>query len=89
MHCVRKVTDTLYWVGANDRHTPLFENIHPSPPGVSYNSYLLLDEKTVLFDCVDWSAAPQLVENVAHLLNGRALDYIVLHHLEPDHGAGR
>lgn len=88
MHCVRKVTDTLYWVGANDRHTPLFENIHPIPQGVSYNSYLLLDEKTVLFDCVDWSAAPQLVENVAHLLNGRALDYIVLHHLEPDHGAG-
>ena len=88
MHCVRKVTDNLYWVGANDRRTALFENIHPIPQGVSYNSYLLLDEKTVLFDCVDWSAAPQLVENVEHLLAGRDLDYIVLHHLEPDHGAG-
>ena len=88
MHCVRKVTDELWWVGANDRRTPLFENIHPIPNGVSYNSYLLLDEKTVLFDCVDWSAAPQLVENVEHLLEGRELDYIVLHHLEPDHGAG-
>ena len=88
MRCVRKVTGDLYWAGANDRHTPLFENIHPIPRGVSYNSYLLLDEKTVLFDCVDWSAAPQLVENVESLLQGRDLDYIVLHHLEPDHGAG-
>ncbi len=88
MHCVRKIADDLYWVGANDRHTTLFENIHPIPNGVSYNSYLLLDEKTVLFDCVDWSAAPQLVENVEYLLQGRELDYIVLHHLEPDHGAG-
>ena len=88
MYNVRKVTEELWWVGANDRHTTLFENIHPIPNGVSYNSYLLLDEKTVLFDCVDWSAAPQLVENVEHLLQGRKLDYIVLHHLEPDHGAG-
>ena len=88
MHSVREVTENLWWVGSNDRRTPLFENIHPIPEGVSYNSYLLLDEKTVLFDCVDWSAAPQLVENVEHLLNGRELDYIVLHHLEPDHGAG-
>lgn len=88
MHNVRQVAPDLWWVGANDRRTTLFENIHPIPRGVSYNSYLLLDEKTVLFDCVDWSAAPQLVENVEHLLNGRGLDYIVLHHLEPDHGAG-
>lgn len=88
MHCVRKVTDGLWWVGANDRRTALFENIHPIPEGVSYNSYLLLDEKTVLFDCVDWSAAPRLVENVEFLLQGRELDYIILHHLEPDHGAG-
>ncbi len=88
MQCVRRVAEDLWWVGADDRHTSLFENIHPIPQGVSYNSYLLLDEKTVLFDCVDWSAAPQLVENVESLLAGRELDYIVLHHLEPDHGAG-
>lgn len=88
MRCVRKVTEDLWWVGADDRRTALFENIHPIPKGVSYNSYLLLDEKTVLFDCVDWSAAPQLIENVASLLGERPLDYIVLHHLEPDHGAG-
>lgn len=88
MRCVRKITEELWWVGADDRRTALFENVHPIPQGVSYNSYLLLDEKTVLFDCVDWSAAPQLVENVESLLCGRELDYIVLHHLEPDHGAG-
>ena len=88
MRCVRKITEELWWVGVDDRRTTLFENIHPIPNGVSYNSYLLLDEKTVLFDCVDWSAAPQLVENVEALLAGRELDYIVLHHLEPDHGAG-
>lgn len=88
MHCVRKVTDDLWWVGANDRRTALFENIHPIPRGVSYNAYLLLDEQTVLFDTVDWSAAPQLIENVEHLLGDRSLDYVVCHHLEPDHGAG-
>lgn len=50
MYCVRKVVDDLYWVGGNDHRLALFENIHPIPRGVSYNSYLLLDEKTVLFD---------------------------------------
>ena len=53
MHCVRKVTEDLYWVGSNDRRLELFENIFPIQKGVSYNSYLLLDEKTVLFDTVD------------------------------------
>ena len=56
MYCVRNVTEDLYWVGANDHRLTLFENIHPIPRGVSYNAYLLLDEKTVLFDTVDWSA---------------------------------
>ena len=87
MYCVRQVTDQLYWVGANDRRLPLFENIHPIPRGISYNSYLLLDEAAVLFDTVDWSACRQLMENLEHLLDGRALDYVVIHHMEPDHGA--
>ena len=87
MYCVRNVTDDLYWVGANDRRLSLFENIHPIPRGVSYNSYLLLDEKTVLFDTVDWSACRQLLDNVEHLLGDRPLDYIVVNHMEPDHGA--
>lgn len=87
MYCVRKVTDDLYWVGANDRRLTLFENIHPIPRGVSYNSYLLLDEKTVLFDTVDWSAGRQFLENVEHVLDGRKLDYLLINHMEPDHGA--
>ena len=87
MHCVRTVTDHLYWVGANDHRLHLFENIHPIPRGVSYNAYLLLDEKSVLFDTVDWSACRQLLENIAYLLDGKPLDYLVINHMEPDHGA--
>lgn len=87
MYCVRKVVDDLYWVGGNDHRLALFENIHPIPRGVSYNSYLLLDKKTVLFDTVDWSICRQFLENVEYLLDGRPLDYLVVNHMEPDHGA--
>lgn len=87
MYCVRNITEDLFWVGANDRRLALFENVHPIPQGVSYNSYLLLDEKTVLFDTVDWSGCRQFLENVKHVLNGRPLDYLVINHMEPDHGA--
>ena len=87
MYCVRKVVDDLYWVGGNDHRLALFENIHPISRGVSYNSYLLLDEKTVLFDTVDWSIARQFLENVEHVLDGRDLDYLIINHMEPDHGA--
>ena len=87
MHCVRTVTENLYWVGANDHRLALFENIHPIPKGVSYNAYLLLDEKSVLFDTVDWSACRQLLENLEYLLNGTPLDYLVINHMEPDHSA--
>lgn len=87
MFCVREVTEDLYWVGGNDRRLALFENIHPISRGVSYNSYLLLDEKTVLFDTVDWSICRQFLENIQAVLNGRPLDYLVINHMEPDHGA--
>ena len=87
MFCVREVTEDLYWVGGNDRRLALFENVHPIPRGVSYNSYLLLDEKTVLFDTVDWSICRQFLENIQAVLNGRPLDYLVINHMEPDHGA--
>lgn len=87
MYCVRKVTDNLYSVGADDNRLQLFENIHPIRKGVSYNSYLLLDEKTVLFDTVDWSVCRQFMENIAHVLRDRPLDYIVVNHVEPDHAA--
>ncbi len=87
MHCVRKVTEDLYWVGANDHRLNLFENIHPISRGVSYNSYLLMDKKTVLFDTVDWSVCRQFLENVAAVLGKRNLDYLVINHMEPDHAA--
>ena len=87
MHCVRKVTEDLYWVGANDHRLNLFENIHPISRGVSYNSYLLMDKKTVLFDTVDWSVCRQFLENIEAVLGGRNLDYLVVNHMEPDHAA--
>lgn len=87
MYNVREVTDNLYWVGANDHRTHLFENIHPIPKGVSYNSYLLKDEKNVLFDTIDWSECRQLLENIEYVLDGEPLDYLVINHMEPDHGA--
>lgn len=87
MHCVRKITDDLYWVGGNDNRLSLFENIHPIPKGVSYNSYLLVDEKTVLFDTVDWSICRQFLDNIKGVLGDRPLDYMVINHVEPDHAA--
>ena len=87
MHCIKKITDNLLWVGANDRRTALFEGIYDIPDGMAYNSYLLMDEKTVLFDTVDKSVRSQFLENVAATLNGKPLDYMVIHHLEPDHSA--
>ena len=82
-----KITDGLYYVGGNDRRIPLFESAYPVPRGVTYNSYLLLDEKTVLFDTVDRAVSDEFFENVAGVLGGRPLDYLVLHHMEPDHSA--
>ena len=87
MYCIRKVTDDLLWIGGNDRQSPLFESAHPVPRGMSYNSYLLLDEKTVLFDTVDRAVQTQFFENLEHALGGRRLDYVFVHHMEPDHAA--
>lgn len=87
MHSTRKVTDDLIYVGGSDRRLSRFENLFPIPKGVSYNSYVLLDEKTVLFDTADESISRQYIENVVHALNGRPLDYMIVQHMEPDHCA--
>lgn len=87
MHNIRKITDDLYYVGASDRRLALFENVYPIPRGVSYNSYVLLDEKTVLLDTADSAVSQQFFENVAAALAGRGLDYLVVNHMEPDHCA--
>lgn len=87
MHSTRKVKDDLIYVGGSDRRLSRFENLFPIPKGVSYNSYVLLDEKNVLFDTADESISRQYIENVVHALNGRPLDYMVVQHMEPDHCA--
>ena len=87
MHCTKKISSDLVWVGADDRRLAFFEGVYGVPEGVSYNSYLLLDEKTVLFDTVDKAVAHNFFENVAYALGGRKLDYLVVHHMEPDHAA--
>lgn len=87
MYNVRNVTDDIVWVGASDRRLALFENIFPIPRGVSYNSYVLLDEKTVLLDTVDAGVAGQFFENLEQVLGDRKLDYLVVNHMEPDHCA--
>lgn len=87
MYQVRKVTDEIVWIGASDRRLALFENIFPIPRGVSYNSYVLLDEKTVLLDTVDASVSGQFFENLEYTLGDRTLDYLVVNHMEPDHCA--
>lgn len=87
MYCTRKVTDDLIWVGADDRRLACFEGVYGVPDGVSYNSYLLLDEKTVLFDTVDKAVSRTFFENLEHALGGRELDYLVVSHMEPDHAA--
>lgn len=87
MNQIRKITDSLYWVGVNDRRIALFENVYPVPTGMSYNSYVLLDEKTALFDTVDASFTHDFMENVVAALNGRPLDYLIVNHMEPDHCA--
>lgn len=87
MYCTRKVTDDLTWVGADDRRLACFEGVYGVPDGVSYNSYLLIDDKTVLFDTVDKAVSRTFFENVAHALGGRKLDYLVISHMEPDHAA--
>ncbi len=87
MHCVRKVNESLTWVGADDRKIHIFEGIYPLKRGMSYNSYLLKDEKTVLLDTVDKACLETFLENVEFALAGRKLDYVIVHHMEPDHSA--
>ena len=87
MYCTKNIASDLVWVGANDRRLAMFEGVYSVPAGVSYNSYLLRDEKTVLFDTVDKAVSRTFFENLEHELDGRTLDYVIVHHMEPDHSA--
>ena len=83
----RAVTEDILYVGVSDRRIQLFENVYPIPRGVAYNSYVLLDKKTVLFDTVDRSVTGQFFENLTAALDGKKLDYLVVNHMEPDHSS--
>jgi flavorubredoxin len=87
MHCTRRVTEDIVWVGADNRRLALFEAVYSVPKGMSYNSYLILDEKCTLIDTADRSVTDTFLENIESTLNGRSLDYLVIQHMEPDHSA--
>jgi len=87
MFCTQNITDDIIFVGASDRRLSLFENAFPLPEGITYNSYIILDEKTILLDTVDKAVGSVFFENLAHVLDGRKLDYVVINHMEPDHAA--
>ncbi|MGN1443087.1 MAG: FprA family A-type flavoprotein [Acutalibacteraceae bacterium] len=79
------ISDSIKYVGASDRTLDLFEGQYILPEGMAYNSYLILDEKTAVMDTVDELVQEKYLENIKKELSGRALDYIVVQHLEPDH----
>ena len=85
MYNVREISPQIYWIGGNDRRLEQFENLFPLTNGVSYNSWLILDEKTAIIDTVDDAITDQYLENIEHLMQGRELDYLIINHMEPDH----
>lgn len=87
MYSNYEIKTDIFWIGGNDRRIERFENMFPLPNGVSYNSYLILDEKTAVMDTVDASISGLYLENITHTLAGRSLDYLVINHMEPDHCA--
>lgn len=87
MKTTREISENIYYLGANDRRLALFENLFPLENGVSYNSYFIDDEKTAVTDTVDRFVSDSFFENLEYLLKGRKLDYLIVHHMEPDHGA--
>ena len=87
MTTLQHITSDILYVGASEGRHPLFENIYPVPNGMSYNSYLITDQKTALMDTCDTSVREQFLNNLKTGLTDRNLDYIVVHHMEPDHAA--
>ena len=82
---IAKVTDRISYIGVNDRRTALFENNWPIPYGVSYNSYIIKDEKNVLIDTVEYGSDGDFLCKIEAALQGGSLDYLVVNHMEPDH----
>lgn len=87
MHTERKLDSDLYYIGGSDRRLALFEGVYSIPNGVSYNSYLLMDDKVTIFDTVDKAVSKVFFENISYLLDGKSIDYVIVNHMEPDHSA--
>ena len=85
MYNIREVEKDIWWIGASDRRLALFENAYATPSGMSYNNYLILDDKTCLMDGIDDAVSRQFFDNLTKALDGRELDYMVVQHMEPDH----
>ncbi|MCK4979606.1 MAG: FprA family A-type flavoprotein, partial [Candidatus Delongbacteria bacterium] len=77
--------DKVYWLGANDRRTSFFENMWPLPDGVSYNSYLIVDEKIALVDTIEYGSSDDYLDKIEKIIDGRSIDYLIINHMEPDH----
>ena len=84
---LKKVTDTIFYVGANDHDVDLFEGQYVVPNGMAYNSYVILDDKVAVMDTIDASKTQEWLKNIATVLSGRQPDYLVVQHMEPDHAA--
>ncbi len=87
MHNTHEISPNIYWVGGSERRLSRFENMFPLINGIAYNSFIIVDEKTVMLDTVDGSISDLFLSNVKYVLNGRTLDYLVINHMEPDHCA--
>ena len=83
-----QISENMYYIGVNDRKIDLFEGQYPVPNGVAYNSYLIKDKKTVVFDTVDGAFEQEWLDNLEKALNGTTPDYLIVQHMEPDHSAG-
>ncbi|MCD8122205.1 MAG: FprA family A-type flavoprotein [Clostridiales bacterium] len=81
------ISDSIRYIGVNDKTLDLFESQYPVPNGVTYNSYVILDEKIAVLDTVDSRATGQWQENLEHVLEGAPVDYLIVSHMEPDHAA--
>jgi flavorubredoxin len=79
------LAENIYYLGFNDRRTSLFENIWPIPHGISYNSYLLVDEKIALVDTVERSFVDEYLDNIEEIIGNKPVDYLIINHMEPDH----
>ena len=84
---MKQLSDRIYYVGVNDEEKTLFEGLWPLPCGVSYNSYVVVDEKVALIDTVEGGFEEEFLENVEAATGGRDVDYLVVNHMEPDHSS--